>query len=410
MKRRILFVDDEPNVLQGLRRSLRQMASAWEMEFAAGGHEALEKFAAAPFDVIVSDIRMPEMDGIELLRRVREQYPKTVRIALTGQTSHETALRSAGTAHQFLNKPCDPTALISSVHRACELRQVLTQESLQQLIAGITTLPSLPHVYSEIVEELQQPTASMQRIGQLVSLDIAMTAKLLQLVNSGFFGLPQRITNVSQAVVLLGAQTIKALTLTVGIFSQFQGAKTLIDALARHSILVGTYARRIAEFENMPESLRDDAFMAGVLHDLGKLILFTGFPEAYQEVMALMNAQVMDPSELERRIFGATHADVGAALLGLWAFPDPTVEAVAFHHLPSKCINSQFSPLTAVHVANVFAGPGTGNYVNTLDQAYLERLGLSQNLDTWKLFCTTSNDAPPMAAAAAQPSPRASSQ
>ncbi len=195
-KKRVLFVDDEPKILEGLRRMLRPLRNEWEMSFVNSGQEALDILAQQPFDVIVTDMRMPAMNGAELLHEVRKRYPHMVRFVLSGQASQETMLRSIGPMHQYLSKPCDSGILKSTLTRSCQLRSILSNEKLHNLVSRIDWLPSLPSLYIEMVEELQKPEASTKILGKLISKDIAMSAKILQLVNSAFFGVRQHISNL----------------------------------------------------------------------------------------------------------------------------------------------------------------------------------------------------------------------
>src|SRR5216683_1384998 len=228
MKKRILFVDDEVNVLQGLRRMLNPMRHEWEMVFVESGQEALALLAQAPCDVIVSDMRMPGsdmrmpgMDGTQLLTQVMERFPLTVRIILSGYADSAMILKAVGPVHQYLAKPCDAATLQLTIARACALRSLLADPTLQGLVAGMQTLPSLPTLYLEVLEAVQDPQGSLERVGDIMSRDISMTAKMLQLVNSAFFGLRRHVSNPGEAVKLLGLDTIKALILSMQVFSRF---------------------------------------------------------------------------------------------------------------------------------------------------------------------------------------------
>ena len=385
-KKRILFVDDEPYVLEGLRRMLRGLRQDWDMHFVGSGAAALELLTNERMDVVISDVRMPGMDGVELLTEVMARYPSTVRIALSGQSSREAALKSAGPAHQFLAKPCEAEMLRTTVLRACALRDRLANESLQQLVSSLTSLPSLPSLFREIIKELDSPHVSVQKLGELISQDVAMTAKILQLVNSAFFGLPRRVSSPVEAAVLLGTDTIKALVLSVGIFSQYRGVEFAIDELVRHSMAVGTGARRIAEAQRVSQECCDNSFMAGLLHDIGKLVLVQSFPEQYREITKIAEQAKIPLWQLEMEVLGASHADVGAYLLGIWGLTDSIVEAVAYHHAPHQCVAHAFSPLTAVHAADVFEGEQTPKqgFQLSLDEAYLQRLGLADRIGCWR--------------------------
>ncbi|MBU2453622.1 MAG: HDOD domain-containing protein, partial [Proteobacteria bacterium] len=219
MKRRILFVDDELNILKGLQRSLRPLRQYWDMEFSEGAVNALELLEKQSFDVIVSDMRMPQMDGATLLKIVQEKYPTMVRIVLSGYSDQEMTMKSVKSAHQYLSKPCDKKVLITAITRACSLQDLLNKKPLQHLLGGIESMPSIPALYAQIMEELRSAEASTASVGKIIAKDMGMTAKVLQLVNSSFFGIPRHISNVTEAVVMLGMDVVKSLVLGIEVFS-----------------------------------------------------------------------------------------------------------------------------------------------------------------------------------------------
>jgi len=389
--KRILFVDDEPNILSGLKRQLRAQRKEWEMAFAESGKAALSMMEAAPFDVVVSDMRMPGMDGAELLNRVKERYPETVRIILSGHSELELVMKSVGPTHQYLTKPCEPDLLRATLKRAFALRDLLADEQLQGLAAGMTTLPSLPTLYQRIVEVLQEPDASLAAVGEVIGQEPAMAAKVLQLVNSAFFGLRREVSDAREAVSFLGLETITALVLSVHVFAELKEAADdsfPIEALWSHSLAVGSMAKEIALAETGDKGTGEEALMAGLLHDVGKLILRVNLPERYREVERTMSVDGCDRLTAERAIFGTTHAEVGAYLLGLWGLPDGIVEAVAFHHRPGACLSDGFTPLAVVHVVNCLEGATPtdhpARHAGEVDEAYLEQAGLADRLEAWR--------------------------
>ncbi len=135
--RRILFVDDDPKEINRLRKMLRSMHYEWEMEFAVSGEEALNFMAKFPFDVIVSDMHMPGISGVELLDTVKKRYSRTVRIIHSEHSDKEMLLRSVKSAHQFLMKPCNAETMKYTIERACKLRDLLRNETLKEIITGI---------------------------------------------------------------------------------------------------------------------------------------------------------------------------------------------------------------------------------------------------------------------------------
>jgi HD-like signal output (HDOD) protein/CheY-like chemotaxis protein len=386
---RVLFVDDDPNILQGLQRLLRPMRREWEMSFALGPHEAVVLFDQAPFDVVVSDMRMPDMSGAELLGRIRGSHPSVARIILSGQSQMESAVHSAGIAHQFLAKPCDADTLRETIARVLALRNFLRDPSLARLVAGIGSLPSLPESYTAINKELSSEDPSLQCVAQIISKDIAMSAKVLQLVNSAFFGLARRVETIEQAVTLLGTEIIKSLVLSHAAFSKFQpvSARFSAERLWNHSLLVGSIAAKIARAEGAEKFVVGAALQAGILHDLGQLILATHLPQQFDTALEAAAAEQAPLFETERTAVGATHAQVGAYLLGLWGLPDSTVEAVAFHHQPASCTLRAFAPLVAVHAADALvhaAVDGPDTVEAHVDTEFLAAANCAERLADWQ--------------------------
>ncbi len=390
MKRRILFVDDEPNLLRGLQRMLRSMRHEWDMEFVGSGSQALARIQEQEFDVVVSDVRMPEMDGIELLKAIRIRAPKTVRILLSGQADKENLLHSIGPAHQFLAKPCDAELLKTCVSRCCALNATIFSEQVKALVSRIECLPVLPSLYSQLVDELESEDPSLDYIGHLIEADPAMTAKILNIVNSAFFGLPQNIASANQATAYLGLDVIKDLVLMVKLFEHYQ-TKSLsgmnLDNLWRHSLIVADLAKRIMIQEGASERQWRYAFTGGMLHDLGMLIFAAEVPGQYQQIIEQEKAGKGSIYDLELETFGCTHAAIGAYLLGIWGLPLSLVETVAYHHRPADSSIAAFHPLIAVHVAHTLTQPsfrGPHEQPTEIDEEFIASIGFEDRLPVWR--------------------------
>ena len=392
-KRRVLFVDDEANILDGLRRMLRSFRKEFEICFAESGAKALALLNGNPFDVVVSDMRMPGMDGAELLFEVQKKYPHSIRIMLTGQADDESTLRTVGVAHQFLAKPCEPERLINILKRASALHRLLIDGKLKDLVSSIETLPSLPTVYAKLQKRIREPEASIDDIAEIIGQDIAMTAKILQLVNSPFFGLYQKVESTDRAVTFLGLDTIKALVLGMQIFSEIKIAGSLfpVEFLWSHSMTVGALAKMIAESEAAEKGIVDDSFIAGVLHDIGKLILVSRLEQNYSEAVLLARKEKIPLRLAEKKVFNATHCDMGAYLMGLWGFNGDIVEAIGFHHQLGLYPSDTFSPALAVHIANVmyyrYHQDDAIGAMPEFNEEYLLTIGLGERLQKWQDLC-----------------------
>lgn len=383
----ILFVDDEPKILQGLQRMLRPMRDEWQMWFANSGEESLCLLEQQNVEVVVSDMRMPRMDGAQLLTEVRSKYPQIIRIILSGYSEKEMVMKSVGAAHQYLSKPCDAEILKLTIESVRSFQNILNNDVLRRLVAQMPNVPSLPDLYYALTEELNNPEPSAQKVAEIIKKDIGMTVKILQIVNSAFFSSRRTISDTKEAINYLGLDTISSLTLGLGVISQFEGKQFSGIRFAdvwSHSTNVGAIANKIAR--SVDAQIATDAFTAGLLHDIGEVILAANLPEQFALVNKLRVRENISKTEAEKEIFDATHADVGAYLLGIWGLPKNVVEAVAYHHNPSEARNNSFSALTAVHAANAI-----NNYAKApqelteplFDVEYLMKIGLAEKFPVW---------------------------
>jgi HD-like signal output (HDOD) protein len=378
-------------MLRVLKMALRSMAGDWDMEFANSGEEALALVEQKAFDVIVTDMRMPGMNGAQLLNQVLRQHPHTIRIILSGYSDLSEVVNCVGLTHQFLEKPCSLEDLKNCLKRVTQVKSRLTNDQLCELASSLKNLPSLPELYLEIGEALQSPTASAQRIADIASKDPAISAKLLQLSNSAFFGFSHKVFSVDEAVQLLGVSVIQSLAMAVPIFAAFSRTKCPgfpIDQLWEHALQTALLARRIARHHLDDSFLGEQAFCAGMLHDLGKLILADGLPAEYGAILQESRDTQTPLFQVERKHFQATHAEVGAYLLALWGLPMPLVEAVANHHQPRRCALQEPCLAGVVHFANALQhleNPQPQVVPTPVDAEYLKYLDLEQQFQAWRV-------------------------
>jgi len=386
----ILFVDDEARVRESLQRQLRPLADSWQLTFVASGQEALAALDRGGIDVLVTDLGMPGMTGPELLKIAMDRHPKVARLVLAPPSDQPYMMTCAAATHQFLNRPCDPELLRTAIQRACDVEASLRREQIGRLVARMDRLPSLPDLYVELVDKMADPECGIDDIAIIVARDISMTARILKLVNSAFFGLRQQVASPSEAVNYLGLDTIKALVLSINAFAQFEkvplGAISL-EALWNHSLMTAGCAKLVVEIEGGNARLLDEAFVSGMLHDTGKLALAANFPKEYTRVAADAAKAPGGLLAAEEAVFGATHAEVGGYMLGLWGLPGPIVDAVTWHHAPCACLEPHFGPLTCVHVGDVWAHDGSGEASAPIDKGYIDRIGMTNRMPEWHRAC-----------------------
>ena len=391
---RVLMIDESPESLKRTQAMLRTCSDPWELRYCCGSEAALDALSAESFDVVVADQSLAGASGAELLCCVRDLYPEAVRVLLCGAGDRAELLAAAGPAHQYLEKPIDVVVFREAVTRAGLLQKRLVKPGLQALVSQLGSLPSLPTVYRALVEEQRRPDASVNRAADLIATDLGMAAKVLQLINSSYFGLPVRVRSVEQAAQLLGINSLKPLVLSAGVFRQLEGSRVPAELLSRvfeHSLAVGCLAKRLAELERLSEGDADSCLLAGILHDIGKLVLADQFGREYAMACLAADEAQLPLLEAELEYFDASHADVGGYLLGLWGLPQDLIEAVALHHEPVAQGSRGFTPLTAVHVANALmhgsdAGQGeVGERIarGKVDATYLKKIGAAERWEAW---------------------------
>lgn len=389
--KRILFVDDEPRVLEQLRQTLESQKDQWDMAFAPGGNAALSLLDASPFEVVVSDLAMPGMDGAALMKIVCERHPAIVRIVLSAPQEMETALRAVPVAHQFLLKPCDPNMLRVAVERATSLSHVLSNKLLANLVGSVKDLPVLPRTYMALRQKLAEPDAAIRDVVNIVEQDVAISAKVLQLVNSAFFGLPREVSSVKTAVGFLGIDTLQNLVLSAGVFSSFDQLAKLpgfsCEELQAHSQLTAKIAGQIPASAHV----RGIAVVAGMLHDVGKLVLATRAPEHFKRALKGAETEGRPLHAVETELMGVSHAEVGAYLLGIWGLPSPVVAAVAHHHHPARVPQDFLDAVGIVYISNILAHQVAGraplpesSSQPEIDPEYLDRIGVSEQFPSWQ--------------------------
>jgi len=363
---RVLFVDDEPDLLDGLKDALRRYRTSWDMRFAVGAARALEELWTVPCDAIVSDLRMPGMPGDVLLGIVAEHHPHVARLILSGNVEHERTPALARSAHQFLAKPCDPELLHDAVARAVTIRERIDDPGLRRLVAGLGDLPVSPSVHDRILASLDAPLSSLADTAPLVAQDPALAAKVMQVARSAFTGARSDTTDLKQAVVHIGSLVLRGLVIAAEMEAAFaspRAAQALgVADLAIASMATAGVARAAARRWRLPAA--DEAFLAGLLHELGALVLAARDPGRRRATVAEARQARRRIDDVETEMLGTTHADLGAYLLSLWGLPQTVVDAVLRHHEAE--VADRPSIALAVHVASALvaealqwpAGPG----------------------------------------------------
>ena len=385
--RRVLLVDAAPAALAQLQQALQALRPQWESASANSAAAAMRTLSQRRFDAVVSDIGGAALDGPQLLTQVRDAHPNVVRLCLSDSTDDDGFLRAVPVTHQFLSKPCNVENLCEVLERICSLRDILRSEAIHELIGNLKALPATPQTFQALSEAIARPNAHAADIAQIVSADTALSVKVLQLANSAFYRRGAPVTSIQAAISYAGLEMIKSLALSACVFSALDASPT---AVKRLQDLQGRSLRK-AHFARMllRESRHaDEAFTAALLLDIGQAVLALSAPERFEQMMELARTSGRAWHEVEPEVFGAAHPEVGAYLLGLWGLPLDLIEAVAYHHTPSRVQHAHTSVLAAVHVADAVVDATAdrpAKLLDRLDASFVARTGVSRCLTAWNI-------------------------
>lgn len=354
MGRSILCVSDQEDTLNICKDIFKSYNPKWGICYAENLRSALILFEQNPFDLVVADARMAGNDGLTLLNGIMRSAPLTNRIAIADDRNRQYLKNSLNLVHQWVMADDLKAKLRGAVERVLVVSDICGSQDIKDLLSEIEVIPSIPSLYKEMLQLLNDDEASIHDVGHLIASDIAMTAKVLQLVNSAFFGLCRRIHSAEEAAVFIGIDTLKGLVLSLQAFAALSVdgiSDQYVDEMWRHAVTTAAFARSVAMCETKDKELINSAFTAGMLHDIGRLLLMDNMPKKYLRYVECLSRDTEAEIKLERIIFGATHQEIGAYLLNTWGLPNSIVDPVLFHHNPPQRVEG-FSPTVAVSVAD----------------------------------------------------------
>ncbi len=384
----ILFVDDEVDILEGFKRMLFSMKSHWGMYFAKNGYEALSILSSREIDVIISDFKMPQMNGLDLLNITKDQFPFTIRILLTGLNDEYKFLNSLNYIHKIIFKPCEASYIKNIIVSALELKKFVKNKDLMRLIHNVAALPAQPDIYFEIENELRNEDVSFEALALIIAKEPALVAQILHIVNSGFFGLSRNINNITEALSFLGINSVKSIILFLNTFTNPNNKpaiNTYCKRIAVHSLIVANIAKNIGKELKLSRDTIDILFVSGLLHDIGKLV-FVYIPDFLENKKTLIETWDISECEAENMLTRTTSNLVGAYLLGIWGFPPSVFNTVGNYCYPKLDSNNKITPELIIKIANQLAKYDLDIFDRKkldLDWEQIELANLAESIELW---------------------------
>ena len=382
----ILLAVTDPQTLADINQTL---GAGWEATSVASEADALAQLEERSFDALLVDFNLGSPDASELLNQTLEKRPETSRFLLAYEADLALIAAKVLGSHQILPKPIEPASLKTRIENGVNDSNANESDSEPAKDAGGS--PIIPSIYSEVLEAIESPGVADADVGDIIARDAELTAEVLRLTRSAYMGLPRNLSDPVEAVESLGLETVKALVMALRFLAEHSHLKRgylSLDQLWQHSTKVAQIARDLVLFETKDRTLASQALVAGLLHDLGKVVLATNFDDLYGRVHSLARKQPVPLWDVEKEMFGANHGEIGACLAGMWDMPSCIVEAAAFHHEPPLGEHEHLTPLAAVHIANVLERElrpsDEFRVAPIINTTFLNELGLLQRLPVWR--------------------------
>lgn len=369
----IVIVDDEASILKALRSLLHR--NPFRLQAFSDCSEALRFMAEQTPDIVISDMRMPEMSGVDFLARVHALCPVSMRLLLSGYEDKKVIVDAIarGIAQLYILKPWEDEEILGIIHSALAVRDDLRTKNLEAYIHGITSLPASPMIQEQIKRVFGKSERSIKEVAAGVEKDPGLVAQLMRVANSVFVGARNPIANVQEAISFIGIEYVEELILGTGMARFCTGgadsaATKTIEDLWHHAMNRAFVGRAIAT-KWTGYSHPQSAYIACLLLDIGFVVRLQMNPGEFQNLTAFARMHKLPLHQAEERMFTVDHAAIGGALLRFWNFPKAIVAAIAAHHC-----GDTLDPLTRlVQMADAIeAGDGARRHDTTLDSTIEE--------------------------------------
>lgn len=347
------------------------------------------------FAVVIVPCSMRAMVDIELMAKIAELQPGAVRLFVGSEFWNASyKAKASELAHRLYANTVKVTEISDQLEYQVKLMKLLNRSSLQAYVGTLGCLPTPPKVYQQLTVAIGSDMSDLTEISQIVEQDPAIVAQIMKQVNSAFFGFSREVSDLSEAISILGVRNLRSLALSTQLSNQFAGDEgwdQFSFAQVNHrALLVARLAQSLCRRAGANKVVQDQAFLAGLLHDLGLLMMASHDPAQYKKLLAYAVKKQKPIYLVEKAAFGFFHGEVAAALLALWNLAPQVVEAVMLHHVPHLSKDTEFTPLTAVHIADAMLPSvevqGECDLASSLSLRYLDQVGVMDEIPQWRMI------------------------
>ncbi len=388
----ILFVDERRKLLEGLYDNFASKGDDWSVHFAVNGPNAASILEHGEIDIVVSGLYLMHDNSLQFMDFLAQEYPNIIRLSIEDPTSPAGRFSSVN-GHRNFTLPININELENTIEKSYRLKEILAPSGSKKIVSSLVSIPKIPPIYSALMENLENRVIPLEAIDRIFSEVPEIINSVLQIINSPLFNLSTKIYSPQEAIHVLGTEIVLSLVLMIELHSIFKTNDKHFSTsnIAEHSLITALLTKTILEEERVQELLIDETYSAAVLHDFGKLILSSSFPNKYSKILEISNAFDRPLHEVEQEILGTTHSVTGAFLLGLWGLPENLVEAIAFHHTPQLSKGDSSQMLSTLHIANSFSYEFVPDFAHSgteqIDELFQQRMGISERWGAWHSIC-----------------------
>lgn len=355
MSANLLIIDSNLEATESYQKALAPKAASWTVHYAASADEGLKLAEAHTPDIIVTALSLNDGQGLKVLSQAIDAAPLAHAFIAAEESDRPQLAAAFEGGCRYLPSPCPSDRLLLEFQRCLAIDAWLESPVIKEIVSSRSEFESLPAHHHQIVTALNAPHSAIDEVAEAIANDLALSAKVLETANSSFYGFDENVADIKQAISLLGLSNTRNIVLATHVFSkvgQDSEHQSLIKEIWHHSIAVAGAARRICLHETNNHCAAEEAYSAGLLHDIGKIVLLGVVPDEYIEAQRLSREESLSAWQTEYKVLGCDHAEVGAYLLAKWGLPSTVSEAAALHHRPANSCHGTFSTLAAVHAAN----------------------------------------------------------
>lgn len=384
----VLFVLKDRSQGNLYSENIPAIDSSWSVNIADNTKDAVDFVRGNDIDVIICDDEVADSKGLDVISSCSHERPGVLSfLRKSNSPTKEESIALSEKKVFVLPENLEEEGIYSHISRRVLLKSLSENLNLLSVIRKMKKMPTIPQLYHQITRELRKEDGSIEFVAGLISKEPSMATRILKAVNSPAYVLGYEITEVVHALLFLGKEATQAQILADSVFNSYPNQSVAglnLQEVWKHSINVSAIARRISMSIDSNKKSAEIACTAGVVHDLGKVLMATNLPDHYQQAVNYAKEERVPLVQAEEKVFGTNHAQVAASLMGLWSIPFRILNSVAYHHNPTGTMKKPPTSAMALYIADGFENAKSKNVLGqNIDENIIEDWGFTDQFEDW---------------------------